>query len=240
MSAIKMDKIREYRRLVEERRNCMKCVENGIECITNPSKTHFDCEEINAWAQWQNSLSAKILLVGQDWGTVDHFNEYKGKDPPDPTNKILALLFELLDHKIDVPDGETYGRKDLDLFFTNVVLCLKKGNMQEKLPEGSAKICALKFTKPLIDIIQSRVVIALGQTAFESIAASYRLKLSSHRLKDAVDKTEGFPLNKDTVMFPVYHCGKRGTNMNRPIKEQEKDWKKINNYLEKTDKAQQK
>jgi len=239
MSATKIDKIHKYRRLVEERRNCTKCEENGIEGITNPSKTQFDCEEINAWSQWQNSLSAKIVLVGQDWGTVKHFNENKGKDPSDPTNKILPSLFKLLDHKIDVPNGETYGRKDPDLFFTNVVLCLKQGqSMQGKLPRGSAKNCALTFTKPLIDIIQPRLVIALGQIAFESIAVSFGLKLSSHRLKDAVDKRDGFQLNKETRMFPVFHCGKLGVNINRPSKEQEKDWEKIKHYLESIDEVQ--
>ena len=35
----------------------------------------LDCDEIDAWALWQNSLDADILLLGQEWGDVNGYIE---------------------------------------------------------------------------------------------------------------------------------------------------------------------
>jgi len=231
-----MSKEFKYRQLVGERKECNDCEMKGM---VNPSRLPYDCYEINAWSQWQNSLSAKILLVGMDWGPVKHFKENRGKDPRDPTNVNIVELFKIIGHEISVSDGETYGKKDPDLFFTNAVLYLReRDEMQGNICQKIANICAKKFTKKLIEMIRPKVVIALGNVASEAIAACYNddkhcVKLPK-TMKEKVDDEKnrnGFKLNNDTVMFPVYHCGAWGRNRNRPFEAQKKDWDKIADYL---------
>jgi hypothetical protein len=226
----------EYERLVQDRKVCKEC---KCGAVRNPSETNYDCNQLNAWSQWQNSLSAKILLVGMDWGTVRHFIENKGKDPADATNKNLVILFRSIGHEIDCPNGETYGEPDAELFFTNVVLCLREANkMQGNMCQIIANACARKFTRRLIDIIRPEAVIALGQTVSNAIADccyddGYSVKLPG-RWREAVEDEgyrHGFRLNRDTVMFPVYHCGTQGEKRNRHIDKQKRDWKKIREYL---------
>lgn len=236
MNASKTSLEHEYEQLVQDRKVCREC---KCGAVKNPSETNYDCNQLNAWSQWQNSLSAKILLVGMDWGTVKHFRENRGKDPRDPTNVNIPELFKIIGHEISVPDGETYGKKDPDLFFTNVVLCLRESNkMQGNMCQIIANTCARKFTKRLIEMIRPKVVIALGETVSKAIVACYKDDGHSVKLpgkwREAVEDEKyrrGFKLNNDTVMFPVYHCGAQGTKRNRPIPKQEEDWGKIGEYL---------
>lgn len=225
-----------YELLVQNRKTCGEC---GSKVVTNPSTTMYDCNQLNAWSQWQNSLSAQILLVGMDWGSVKHFTDNHGKDPPDPTNESIEELFRIIGHEISVPDGETYGKKDPDLFFTNVVLCLRnRDKMQGNIPQKIANTCARKFTKKLIEMIRPKVVVALGQVASKAMADCYNDDKHSvilpKTMKETVDNEKhrrGFRLNNDTVMFPVFHCGAWGRNRNRPFETQKKDWLKIGDYL---------
>jgi hypothetical protein len=68
------EKKAQYKALVEKRKTCRErqnIIHNDGERYWNPNEYEllkYDCDEINAWAQWQNSLDANILLVGQDWG----------------------------------------------------------------------------------------------------------------------------------------------------------------------------
>jgi hypothetical protein len=48
---------------------------------------------------------------------------------------------------------------------------------------------------------------------------------------DAVSLKEGFVLQKKTRLFPVFHCGTYGWNINRKNTHQFEDWKKIGAYL---------
>jgi DNA polymerase len=232
-----------YRQLVVERKECNDCEKGGM---VNPSKLLYDCHEINAWSQWQGSLSAKIMLVGQDWGDREYFKNSKGLDAgrrknlegQGPTNKTLKLLFkETFDYELDIPQ-KAYGKHYSDLFFTNVVLCLKppkKGRgMSSPLPKGCAERCAEKFLKRLIEIVQPQVVIALGQMAFESIARSYGLDLEDYSLKKNVSQSFALDKNGNVALFPVYHCSPEG-RLSRNPEEQLSDWKRIREYLNGTE-----
>lgn len=234
-----MEKERLYKKLVAKRKECEDCLKMGM---SNPSSKKFDCYEINAWSQWQNSLSAKILLVGQDWGDSDYFKINQGTDrqrKQDPTNSNLVRLFGKLGYELDAPCDHAYGRHCEDLFFTNLVLCLKpesqknrsKTNLSGKLPKGVAKCCS-KFTRELIEIIQPKVVVALGGTAFKSVAYAFGLKVAESRsLEDCMEKSPYKVKELNVAIFPVFHCGYYGS-LSRKIESQEEDWSKIKLYLD--------
>jgi len=98
------------------------------------------------------------------------------------------------------------------------------------LPKGVAERCS-NFTKDLIEIIQPKVVIALGGVAFKSIAYAFDLKIAkSLSLKNCI-KNSPYKVTKESVaIFPVYHCGFLGL-LSRNIKGQKKDWSRIKEYL---------
>ena len=212
-----------YLNLVEKRKSCKLC-----EGLTNPSKyPNYDSNEIGPWSLWQGSLNAEILLVGQDWGSTDYFLKHKGVDEDkNPTNKNLVTLFDSIGIPISGPNNKKSSNL---LYFTNVILCLKHGGLSSPIEQKYSTICCEQFLKSLITIIRPKIVIALGKFAFESIATSYSLKYMP--FSQSVDFENGFSIDDDIRLFPVYHCGFWGIQKNRRFDLQIKDWQKIQNYL---------
>ena len=81
-----------YDKLVADRIACRRCEASGL---TNPSTVsggRFDSPEIGPWSRWQGGLVATLMIVGQDWGTVEYFSEHAGLVGPrvkNPTNEAL-------------------------------------------------------------------------------------------------------------------------------------------------------
>jgi uracil-DNA glycosylase family 4 len=205
----------------------------------------LDSEEIDAWALWQNSLDADILLLGQEWGDVNgYIKDYKNLNSiHSDTNLNLTELFKSIG--IDVKDPYS-NEKNKQLFFTNAALCLKEnGGAQGETTVEWYHNCSV-FIKELIDIIEPKVVITLGFRAFNAIASSYNLNIPNYsKFSEVIDSTtNGIRLKtstngRDIRLFPVYHpaCriinlgnkseGKRYRSWNQMLK----DWKRIERYL---------
>jgi hypothetical protein len=67
-----------YDELVLARNSCHRCEE-----LLNPADaTHaqFDGPEVGPWSRWLASRPAKLILVGQDWGTDGYFRDHRGRD----------------------------------------------------------------------------------------------------------------------------------------------------------------
>jgi uracil-DNA glycosylase len=106
--------------------------------------------------------------------------------------------------------------------------------MQTSISNTVLKNCINKgFMKDLIEIIEPRVVIALGSLAFRSIAKSYALENIPLKMKDSVEYLDGFEVNEGkTRLFPAFHCGAACCNMVRNLNLQKDDWQKIKKYLD--------
>ncbi|MEK3731606.1 MULTISPECIES: hypothetical protein [Paenibacillus] len=65
-----IDKLSAYKALVSKRKKCTIC--DPAQCeLKNPSLQQNDklkTSQIGHWTEWQGSLDAKIMVVGQDWG----------------------------------------------------------------------------------------------------------------------------------------------------------------------------
>jgi DNA polymerase len=219
-----------YAKLVYARKVCKAC-----QNITNPSEVYLnerclDSGEIGPWSQWQNSLDAKILLVGQDWGSVEGFIEQEGEEwDNSETNRNLIKLLGSIGFHIK---GPTFDEKNNDIFFTNAVLCLKDGGAQAKTDEIWFRKCGKLFLRPLIELIEPKIVIALGKEAYKAIIWAYMRPIPSHdKYSEIVDKLGETQLNSKSRLFAVYHPSRRIINTHRPMDKQLKDWEKIKNYL---------
>lgn len=227
-----MDKLQLYKSLVSNRKQCRECMKlKGLQNVylVNPSQyPSYDTGELGHWSMWQNSLSAKILLVGQDWAGTDYFFKYEGKDiDNNPTNQYLMKLFKILGLDIGTAN---FPIKHDELFFTNSILCMKSGRMDEKTENQWHALCGKLFLKPLIDIINPSTIIALGAKAYETIHKFYFPNEAVLPLNRVVAKQ--IKLTESLFLYPVYHCGTRGINMNRNIKLQIQDWSNIKRQMD--------
>jgi DNA polymerase len=230
-----------YKALVEKRKACKIC-----EGLTNPSVVDggkYDSNQIGPWSLWQGNLDAKLLIVGQDWSDVDYLRKWEGRDESrsNPTDCNLQHLLEILGVKIKNP-RETQTEL---IFMTNLILCLKEGERQSPVKKKQVglqasvkdewiKQCSSNFTKQLIDIIKPKVIIVLGEKPSKAILDAYQVRYPKTSLAEMVNKSP-YKLTETTVLFPVYHCGAGGINRNRSMKEQENDWRKIKEWLEKNE-----
>ncbi|MBR4579016.1 MAG: hypothetical protein IKO22_05345 [Oscillospiraceae bacterium] len=215
-----------------------------------------DCEEINLWTYWQGrgNLDARIMLVGQDWGSPaacspDYMRQFteinKGKQPrywldgSSITDNNLISLFSSIG--FDVSNGAPRNR---DLFFTNFVLGYRNigfsgGFKQKWLRENKT------FFFRLTSIIEPEIIICLGRNAFRGVMMAFNHKAKIRRYNDFITGPDNpvevsFPSGKIAYVFAEAHCGAMGTLNRKRLKDtdeltglelQKKDWLRIEDYL---------
>ena len=221
-----MSKVREYARLVADRKACRQCVSS-----TNPARVHggrHDSDQIGPWSLWQGNLDASLMVVGQDWGDEGYFVRGRGRDGSrNPTNLALAELAGIAGVSIGDPDSRE-GRDAA--FFTIAILCLKdaSGGLQGTVQSLWFDNCAA-FLRRQVEIVRPSVVVGLGERAYRALLASFNLKAEGFRA--AVEAPEGAELNADTRAFAAYHCGARIRNTHRPMAEQRDDRRRIRPFV---------
>ena len=211
-----------YRELVKKRKE-YKFVDDAL---LNPSEIEggiFDSEHLNPWSIWQGNLDAEILLIGQDWGGLDYFIENRGKDKKDNnTNWRLENLFQQINIEIGQPESPIPA----PVYLTNAVLGIKTGDMNASIKSNWYLDTSLLFIKPLIEIINPKIIIAMGNAACETIAKAYNLKVKS--LKYLIENNP-LLLPDEKILYAVYHCSNNGTRT-RKFEQQMEDWKRIKNF----------
>jgi uracil-DNA glycosylase family 4 len=221
------NKVETYAKLVEQRKLCSLC-----QGLRNPSKVdggRYDHGHIGPWSLWQGSLNAEVVVVGQDWGDVAYFRKWKGKDQPygNPTNENLQHLLKTIGIVIEKP----HDVQNQIIFLTNIILCLKTGGLQARVKDEWLMNCARNYFKPMIDIINPKVIISLGKKPCESILSIYGIKFSKSLKLSSIIIKSPYALTDTINLFPVYHCGAGSTNRNRSFSQQLVDWAKIRSVL---------
>jgi len=209
-----------YETLVADRKACRLCAPD----LRNPSEwPDLDSQEIGPWSIWQGNLDAEIMLVGQDWGDDDFFTRNGGNEEGvyNPTNNTLAKLLASIGVGVEPPRADPgHG----SLFFTNSILCLKAGGLQADVRSAWFKNCA-PYLRRQIEIVQPRVVVALGEKASRAVCRSFGLR-AAPRFRDAVEAPGSDTLPSGSLLVAVYHCGALG-QVTRPLAVQLEDWRRI-------------
>lgn len=220
-----MNKELEYKLLVEKRKK------HSFSCeLTNPSQTNFDIDEIEPWAQWQNNIDAKILVIGQEFCDLETYEKTEAKVErfenryEYPANQnIHSYFLNILGYDIGHP---TNPNRTNPIFFTNAVMGLKSGSMSANFKTSWLKESREEFLIPLINIIQPKIIITIGSMATKTVGKIYNFKIPSH--KKIVDNS---PIKSGNILvFPVYHTGGLGLR-NRQKNQQIDDWTKIKKWL---------
>jgi hypothetical protein len=167
------------------------------------------------------------MIVGQDWGDVAYFIRNEGFD--DLKNRTMQTLERLLRGVGLRISLSAYNTKPIGirLFLTNAILCLKKGGMTASVDDRWAKNCRTRFLRKQIEIIQPRVVVALGQVAYKSVAMGFDLRAPAGPYRPIVEDKKGIVLSNGSRLFGVYHCAPGVINRTRCFSEQLRDWRRV-------------
>jgi uracil-DNA glycosylase len=230
-----------YAKLVNDRRNCKQCsdVVNQSAC----AEGEYDkAAHIGPWSDWQGNLDADTMIIGQEWGGSDNYKGQFGRDRDrDPTNLNLVTLTANIGVTLPPPSAMQGTTENGVFFLTNGVLCLRKGAAtsgtdKQKKPKDNAPSkttfsnCARTFLRPLIELVEPRLVLVLGVLAWNGLMEAFSLPPAT-RLKDAFQRGH-LPLNKSTIAFPLFHCGSK-LHLNRLLHLQIDDWKKMKAIMDK-------
>ena len=222
-----MSKQERYAKLVERRKACGLCLSTGL---TNPSKceggAYDQTGHIGPWTQWQGNLNARVMVIAQDWGGKDYYVKHKGlEEDNNATNRQVCKLLESVNIQIRLP-RET--QDDRPLFFTNAVLCLKRGLLTGSVKSSWFNNCGSAFLRPQVELVNPKVVVTLGYRAYDALMKAYARPRKA-LMREAVKSIEELP--GGSVLVPVYHPGNNGTR-SRSKDDQKNDWQRVRNALE--------
>lgn len=208
------------------------------------------CEdEINLWTYWQGrgNLAPEILLVGQDWGNPNpkhgekmlSMEEIKA-GPPYDTSRIFPTdrnLMEIFDQALHIK----LNQRDKRLFFTNMLLGYRTGKASggPDTPVDQDRA----FFKELVNILRPRIVICLGQTAFDAALDAYgQPHPYTGSFRQALDEKRNTFNIEEIHFFGMGHCGRlgclnragnrKGAGEEAGLQIQIKDWQRIKEYLQ--------
>lgn len=189
-------------------------------------------EEHNLWTYWQGRgvRHPKIMVVGQDWGSVEQSKKY-----------------------LDYPEICSYPYEEL--YFTNLIPGFrndtsstgKSADVQKKITKD-----ILSDFKQLLEVLQPKFVISLGKLVSENIDRAYNgaesVIAKAGNFNEFLDeelnaddpKPVGLDLGdgKEIKMFALAHMGGLGKanrtrffRKNQIQKTIEDDWKVVANYI---------
>lgn len=250
------ERCKRYEALVSQVKMCKRC--DGLTQCSS-------CEEVNLWSYWvggREHLNAKILLVGQDWGSVKEFdavneviesrkNSFNGhtkfyyQKGNSETDDRLARLLESIGYNVC---GGQSTRALTELFFTNYVLCYRTGG---KISGGFRSQwqnnCKDHFTE-LVRIIQPEIILCLGKSVYQGVRKAAELSVDlpldynaiinqgSQQMQIGGVNCRVFPLAHPGAMGTLNRCrldGKNAQSKDAGEKMQKQDWKQITAYLDK-------
>jgi uracil-DNA glycosylase len=160
------------------------------------------------------------MLVAKDFADVPTFVDSRGRpNPTVATNRNLVTLFEAAGLPLSLPAEESEDR----YFFTNVVLCMKTGGMSASLPAEYVRRCATRFLRRTLEIVQPKVVVALGADPLEGISHAFDLGYEGEPIGPLVDEFRTFELPWGGKVIPAFHPSRFPGGKRRSIEH----WRRI-------------
>lgn len=227
-----------------------------------------ECKHLGLTTVAQHSLEADVVIIGQDWGAVKNYKtawsmepigKFEGFGKKYTQNPYLRNLSKAVGMMLEGKevDHSYLLKENKKIFMINSMLCLKQGINDAGEDDDSISIesgnykrdwttdCSSQFIPKILDIIQPKVVVTLGELVSQSLIGIVErcpddracmipfkfvktpLNLHPEHFIDLVkDVQNGNPIliknkKRDSTfdMFPVFHCGARGIYTNRGLEE---------------------
>jgi len=158
-----MSKVEEYHKLIEERKNCTKCVSNKKVSMINISSfdlinknKRYDSKYLCPWSCWQGNLDSNLIIIGNDWASLEYLSRnkkhYKNNVcKKDQTNeKIRKYVDKFINKKIDPPSEISNSNQ---IFMTQAVLCIKNKNIKTNQDWKQTKTCPQECFKKCSELL---------------------------------------------------------------------------------------
>lgn len=190
---------------------------DGYACLGDICDGLYECEYPSPWTKSGHNVDAAVMVVGQDWSSVDALSEPNeqvaqfGFDPTFPTNKNLDGLL-----------ARHFGLTRAQCYLTNLFVFIKHGDASSSIRMKDLVFSAQQFTMPEIEIIRPSLVICLGLTTFKALRRAAGFKGT---LNMAQSIQSPFRLAASKVHC-VAHTGALGMN-NRGRDQVELDWQAL-------------
>lgn len=211
---------------MERRQACRVCCDLDPDRIKNGSEFDFDPPVVSYWSQWLGNPEPTILIVGQDFGSIEYFTRFRGKD--EPNNQTNTNLRQLLrEAGVHVATPPLFD-PDAQVFLTNAILCLKAGNMDASIKEGWVRNCAALHLTPLIEILEPAIIVGMGNSGWLAVRTALQMRDVPSQIGQAAGRMWTLP--SQMKVFAIGHCGPKG-RINRPWAMQVLDWQKIGTAL---------
>jgi DNA polymerase len=212
----------EYRALVAGRKACRVCVERSPGRIRSCAEFDYDPDVVSHWELWLGHKHPRLVVVGQDFGTVDYFVRNRGRD--NPRNKTNENLWKLLGEAGIVATHPRQSDDEARVFLTNSILCLKEGTMSGPVRASWVATCTKQHLLPLLAWLKPPVVVGMGSCGWRAVRQAFVLVEAPRAISGAGG---GRWLSADrTQVFAVGHCSPLGL-INRPWPQQVADWQSI-------------
>lgn len=221
-------KARAYAELVAERKACRACPELENPAVTSAGR--HDSDRIGPYSRWQGNLDAELVVVAQDFADTKTFEAVQGW-PGEKVSTNLALVELAAAAGLSVSPPKR-GVSDDQLFFTNAVLCLKRGKMQARIPEQCFRTCGRLFLRRTIELVAPRAVAALGAGALDSVLAAFGKPRRRGSLIALIEAGQTFDVAGGVRVFPLCHPSPTVRNTTRSFTRQKADWACLGRWLQ--------
>jgi len=177
--------------------------------------TYYSPHKIGYWSDAFPNYDAKLMIVGQDWGTLiylDKFIKDNGNKIPNPYREKGNPTWENLINFLEEAWFKPFGEYFENIYLTNAVLCLRNwSQMTGSIPMQYFKNC-FPFLKEQIDIVKPKIIATLGATVFQVLARNYNIKLRHKTFRDIVAnyKKDALITEEGFYIYPLYHTGGLG------------------------------
>jgi hypothetical protein len=200
----------------------------------------------NKWFDWKRRVNAKIMVIGQDWGPYKALLPYltiynREKDKPnfnydDYLFKTFSSRTEkFIINTIESTYREHYHKKITNniwnkFIFTIAVMFTRQGNHfrgNEFYDEKFGMKVSLPYLNKQIDIVQPKIIIPLGGTAWTMIREIISLKKYPVKISDTISYLNNQVIKSNNIfIIPDFHPA---SHTNPQI--QYNIWKTIWNYF---------
>ncbi len=178
----------------------------------------------NKWFDWENRVNAEIMIIGQDWGPyrsllpyIERYNKERNRVDFNYEEFLFKTFSSRTEKYIFTTLSKTYREKygrDITnqvwekFIFTVAVLFTRQDKHfrgSEFYDESFGMKESLPYLKRQIEIVNPRVLITMGGTAWNQIKNIYNLKYPG-KFSEVILKLNRKPIvYKDIKIIPIFH-----------------------------------
>lgn len=194
--------VRELSKKIEQ--DSMELLSNDYTKVSQYNNgIYYHPDYISPVSKIAHNLNSKILIVLQDWASIDFLNKQEhtpeaiksGINLSLPTNKRLPIFMD-----------EYFNKKLDQTYIINLFPYIKYGDIRASIPTKDYLYSLEQFIEPFIRNLKPKLIIAIGALTY-NIFRKYN-KLEQINVKDSI--LHPCYIDK-SVIFGVPHIGGSGT-----------------------------